>query len=579
MIARRTKQAVMKYRATELLLGLLLGSAAASGAEQAPARLSITLRPLVLDGSLTGLAVEQTIEGVHADATTPLLELPLVIYNVPTAAESLTSLVARDAKGQLTLHTRDEGAATVRRWFTNRAVDGTVHVRYEATRANALAPRGAAPPIELRIEDSALSGGGATLILRPVVAKLRISIDWDTRGLPGAIGMDSLAGVPGSAAAPDLLDEVFLMAGQLGRYPQQRNAAGFQSVWQGQPPFDTSALMRWTERLHGDYVRFFHAEAEPYTVFLRRNLVNAGGGIGMKRSFVTTFGERGLGDDPQALKFTLAHEMFHTFQPHLAAADGPESLAGSWFNEGLAVFYQRVLPLRGGLIDAKAFLDDLNFHAARYYTNALGNVPNSEVPGRFWEDTRIRTLPYDRGFLYFATVDEALRQQSRGQRSLDDLMLEMKAREIAGEGVTAESWEAAVREALGEDGAKAFRDTLAGATPLPGSNAFGPCFSRVSKQLRRYELGFEPKVLTQSPRIVRGLIAGSAAERAGLRHGDEITHPVPQDDIQGRQDGVLKLQIRRDNQLLTIAYVPRSELVAAWQWQRVPDVADSACAQ
>lgn len=96
--------------------------------------------------------------------------------------------------------------------------------------------------------------------------------------------------------------------------------------------------------------------------------------------------------------------------------------------------------------------------------------------------------------------------------------------------------------------------------------------------MRRYELGFEPKVLTESPRIVRGLIAGSAAERAGLRHGDEITHPVPQDDIQGRQDGVLNLEIRRDNQPLSIAYLPRSEYVAAWQWQRVPEVAESACA-
>ncbi len=575
----------MKHAATKsprhfaLLVSLLLSSAAIPAAEEASPSLSIRLRPLVLDGSVAGLAVEQTIDGVRADATAPLLELPLVIYNVPTAAESLTAFTAHDATGLLTLSSRDEGKgpATVRRWFTNRPVDGTVHVSYEATRANALAPRGAAPPIELRIEDGALSGGAATLILRPVAAKLRISIDWDIRGVPGAIGMDSLAGVPRSAAS-SLLDEVFIMAGRVDRYPAQRNALGFQAMWQGQPPFDAPALMQWTERLHGDYVRFFRAEAEPYTVFLRRNLVNAGGGISMTRSFVATFGDRGLGNDPQDLKFTLAHEMFHTFQPHLTSAEGAESLAGSWFNEGLAVFYQRVLPLRSGLIDTKAFLDDLNFHAARYYTNALGNVPNSEVPGRFWEDTRIRTLSYDRGFLYFATVDEAMRRVSRGRRSLDDLMLQMKSREIAGKAVTAELWEAAVRKTLGENGARAFRDMLAGATPLPASGAFGPCFQRVSRQLRRYELGFEPKVLTESPRIVRGLIAGSAAEHAGLRNGDEILRPVPQDDIQGRQDGVLNLEIRRENQPLSIAYLPRSEYVAAWQWQRVPQIADSACA-
>jgi hypothetical protein len=118
---------------------------------------------------------------------------------------------------------------------------------------------------------------------------------------------------------------------------------------------------------------------------------------------------------------------------------------------------------------------------------------------------------------------------------------------------------------------------LAGATPLPSSRAFGSCFRRVSRELRRYELGFEPKVLTESPRIVRGLIAGSHAERAGLRNGDEITRPVPQDDIQGRQDGVLRLEVRREGVDRTISYLPRSEQVSAWQWERVRDVPESDC--
>jgi hypothetical protein len=567
-------------KSLSLAASMLLWSCITLAADQSLPSLSINLRPLLQDGAIVGLSVEQALDGVQADTTTALLELPLVIYNVPTAADSVTSLSARDATGSFTLSSRDEssGEETVRRWFPDRTVSGRVHVSYAVARANTLAPRGAAPPIEMRIEDNALSGGAAILILRPVVPKLRIAIAWDPHELPGAAGMDSLAGIARASESPALLNEIFLMAGHFGRYPTQRSSLGFQAVWQGQPPFDAPMLMQWTERLHTYYVRFFRAEAQPYTVFLRHNPVNAGGGIGMTRSFVTTFGDRGLGDDPRDLQFTLAHEMFHTFQPHLTSAQGPESLANSWFNEGLAVFYQRVLPLRSGLIDSRAFLEDLNFHAGRYYTNALGNVPNAEVPARFWEDTRIRTLPYDRGFLYFATVDEAVRRVSEGKRSLDDLMLQMQARETAGEAVADESWASAVRSELGETGVKAFRDMLAGATPLPGSGAFGPCFQRVSKELRRYELGFAPKVLTESPRVVRDLIPGSAAGRAGLRNGDVITQPVPQDDIQGRQNGVLTLEILRDEKPLTIAYVPRSEQVAAWQWERVPDVPDSACA-
>ena len=98
------------------------------------------------------------------------------------------------------------------------------------------------------------------------------------------------------------------------------------------------------------------------------------------------------------------------------------------------------------------------------------------------------------------------------RRSLDDLILELKARETAGKPVTPEVWEAAVRRELGARGTDAFRAMPAGTTPLPGSDAFGPCFRRVSRQLRRYDLGFERKVLTESPRIVL-----SAEIRAGGR--------------------------------------------------------------
>jgi hypothetical protein len=71
---------------------------------------------------------------------------------------------------------------------------------------------------------------------------------------------------------------------------------------------------------------------------------------------------------------------------------------------------------------------------------------------------------------------------------------------------------------------------------------------------------------------VRGLIPGSAAQRAGVRDGDEITQPVPQDRIQGEQDGVLTLKLLRDGKPLEISYVPRGETVEAYQWVRIAGV-------
>jgi predicted metalloprotease with PDZ domain len=282
--------------------------------------------------------------------------------------------------------------------------------------------------------------------------------------------------------------------------------------------------------------------------------------------------------DVEELEFTLSHEMFHTYQPRLD--DGGESnssLNQSWFNEGLAVFYQREFLFRAGLIDSAAYLDDLNTHAARYYTSARGNTPNSEIAAGFWRDTRIRTLPYDRGFLYFATVDEQLRTASNNQRSLDDLAKALRQQQDAGIDLTSEQWEIVVRGELGEAGVKAFHDMLAGATPLPSSDAFGPCFRRSTRELKRFELGFNPVVLVEPNRIVRDLVPGSAAAAAGLRNGDEILKPVPQDAIQGNQQAYMKLQIRRGDAEFEIAYQPRGEAVSAWQWERVAGLDDQEC--
>ncbi|MCP8892068.1 hypothetical protein [Sphingomonas faeni] len=244
-------------------------------------------------------------------------------------------------------------------------------------------------------------------------------------------------------------------------------------------------------------------------------------------------------------------------------------------NEGLATLYQRRLPLRFGLVTPDAFLKDVNFHAGRYYSSVMAGVPNAEIAKRFWADTRIRTLPYDRGMLYFSTVDTAVRHSSRGRRSLDDMMLAMLRRERSGTLLTNADWEDQLTRELGAEAVVEFRAFLNGQMPLPPSDAFGPCFQRTSVRLRRYDLGFDTAVLAEPQRIVRGLIAGSAAARAGLRDGDQVVTPVPQDQLQGTQGRELTLSVMRAGRVLPITYLPRGAAVDTWQ--RVPGIPDSAC--
>jgi predicted metalloprotease with PDZ domain len=574
----------MRRASLRLILALgLAGAAFAQPPAPATPELGLTLRPGVAPGGggIDHVDVTLALGGAPIAAGAPLVQLPLVFVNVETVAAYVGDVAARDAAGALPLVVRDTGSGddVVRTWSPGRTPEGAVTIRYRAPITGRTASRGAAPPLELRSEAGAFSGGGSTFLLLPPAGdtRYRLSVAWDLSGLPaGTVGVSSLGEGDVALAEPApaaRLARSFFMAGAIGHYPEHRDGGTFFSAWQGTPPFDARALMEWTGRLHARYVPFFRVrDVRSYGVFLRHNPVNAGGGIGLDGSFVATFGPN---TDPEALKITLAHEMFHTFAPSI---DDPEGLESSWFGEGLAVFYERVLPLRFGQIGVAAFLDDLNHTAARYYTNALGDAPNSEVPRRFWADTRIRTLPYDRGALYFAVVNDRMRKATHGRRSLDDLMLAMLDRQRAGRRLGNADWEDLLRRNLGETAVRDFRAFLAGHPPLPASDAFGPCFRRTTKPLRRYVLGFDPVVLVEPRRIVHGLIPGSAAAAAGLRDGDEIVRPVPQDAIQGNQTELLHLRIRRDGREFDLSYLPRGETVQAYQWERVAGVPDSACA-
>jgi len=275
------------------------------------------------------------------------------------------------------------------------------------------------------------------------------------------------------------------MAEKVELYPSTPPMTGFFSAWHGTAPFDLQSLMMSEEKLYAFYGKIFNRPAPaPYGVFLPENPVNAGGGMELFGSFVATFGPKTQLDD---LKITLAHEMLHTV---VGALDKPEGLTSSWYSEGIAVYYARLLALRAGQVTPAQFLQNLNTPAGRYYTDDIIAMPNAEIPERFWADTRIRVLPYDRGSKYFAVVDEEVHAASGGKRTLDDLLLAMRGCRKQQLSVDEDAWVSLVTKELGEKGKTEFDSMLTGATQLPDSDAFGPCFTRTTRMLRRYQLGF-----------------------------------------------------------------------------------------
>ena len=507
-----------------------------------------------------------TVPGANVAASAPLMSLNTMVPG-SSKPQAVSRLTVTDALGPASLESRDVDG--VRKWSSTRAVKGEMVVRYRTTVENTPLTQGG-PPLAPRIDGDGFSSVGSMFLISPKIeTPYRVAIDWDLSAMgAGAAAVSSFGdgNVELPAGPVARLNLSLFMAGHLKREPAEAVAHGFSSVWLGNPSFDPRPAMQWTGKLHSWMSSFFKDKSEPpYRVFLRFNPMNAGGGAALTHSFIVTYGEGVTGD---SLKSILGHEMTHTW----TAND-----LGKWYDEGNAVYYQALLPWRAGMITTDEFLADLNGTASRYYTNLLKDTPDEQIAPRFWEDTRIRVLPYDRGAMYFAVLNGKIRRASGGKRSMDDLIGTMIVRARVGQPVTEAVWVEMLRKEIGADGPAVHRSMMAGGLMLPASEDFGACFRRTTKKIRRFELGFNPKSLVGGEKTIRGLMAESEAAKAGLREGDKVSYAVALDAVQGNVHRMLTLQVTRDGKTFPITYLPRGEAIDAYQWERIPGVPDSVC--
>src|SRR5690606_1293922 len=116
----------------------------------------------------------------------------------------------------------------------------------------------------------------------------------------------------------------------------------------------------------------------------------------------------------------------------------------AWYTEGAAEFYASTLAYRAGVLSADDLLDIVNRRADSYYANPHLRLSNAEAGRIFWSDSRAQRVPYGRGFMYLTNINAQVRAASSGQRSLDDLVLDLLARQRRGEPAGLAEWKALI---------------------------------------------------------------------------------------------------------------------------------------
>jgi len=542
----------------------------AESAEAGPPRLEVTLAPRYADGAVQALQVSLALQAPSLESGAVLFTMPTLIVSTPTAALPASAFQVSDADGAIALEHTDmppTPTSNDREYRIGRATRGDVLIRYEVPPRAVDATTRNGPLFDLRRQGDGLMGAGVYFL--PVLAvqgPQRVVLDWDLSTAPdGTRGIWSLGeGRQETVTAAQTLPFSYYAVGTVQSSRDSDETFGFH--WLSALDFDVEEVADETRRIYLGMARFFGEEGEPYRVFVRTNPYPAGGGTALARSFM--FGIGSDGSSVQGgLTQLLAHEIAHNW-PRL---DHPEHAESSWYSEGAAEYYALRLSRRMGLLDDDEYAQALNERLETYFTNPHVGVSNARAGELYWTDGRAQRIPYGRGLVYLLQVDAQLR--AAGHSGLDDVVLEILARQRAGDRVDLDGWVALLEPALGPAARTGFEQMSEGHRIELPVNALAPCFQVEVATVRGFELGYDRMNLGK----VTGLVAGSAAEAAGLEEGDTVLAFTPLDALREDPERMMQIRVERDGAELAFEYLPRGEPVTTPHFVRTGETPAGGC--
>ena len=260
------------------------------------------------------------------------------------------------------------------------------------------------------------------------------------------------------------------------------------------------------------------------------------GGTGLTNSFALyAYDDVPLGIE---LKRTIAHEMFHAWNPARLAARSDGYERHRWFGEGVTEFYTRLLLLRAGLITADEYLADYNERLHDYYTSPSRTATEERASRAFFSESRLAQLPYQRGDVLAHRWNARIREATGGRSSLDDVMRALLRRARDHDSLfTADVLAAAVRRytrPLGHDPrADITRYVERGELVPADSGALGPCARLRDVPFGPFDLGFDAASLARTAQV-RRVDRESNAYAAGLRDGQRVRSIAYTDNLATR---------------------------------------------
>lgn len=297
---------------------------------------------------------------------------------------------------------------------------------------------------------------------------------------------------------------------------------GIRGDWQ---VFNDSMIVGVLEKTLKVQRDFWQDHSQPYFAVTMTPTYRENGygfqGSGLTNSFATTATNNQY-LNPKGLIYLFNHELQHNWTGHTIKNENEEEQY--WFSEGFTEYYtlKNIAKNKIGDLDESYFIQELNSNIQALYKSEVKEAPNSEINyNNFWSSFEYSKLPYRRGAIFAFYLDYKIRKDSKGEKSLDDLMLAIKDDAInKNQRLNHEYFIAKANEFLKDDIRPFFDKHIINGHLYDLSSIFKEFDFEFNPTSKGYGLGFS---FTEDRKFIAQIDEESNAYKAGLRKGDRIT--------------------------------------------------------
>ena len=305
-----------------------------------------------------------------------------------------------------------------------------------------------------------------------------------------------------------------------------------------------------------------------------------------------------LAEDPLAFESVSAHEFFHLWDVKRIRPQTLEPIdytkenytRALWFSEGVDSTISEYMLVRTGLIGEDVFLDRLAAQIRDLESRPAAKTQSVEQSSL---DTWLEKYPYyrsgqrsinyyDKGEIIGVLLDLAMRERTRGQKSLCDLFLWMNEH-YAKQGKyfdDSEGIQQAVEAVTGANFENFFKQYVSGTASISYNDFFATVGLRLEQRKTAVAYaGFTANGNFGPTPVVTNVDAGGEAERAGLHPGDIILYvngmepPANlQEQIASYEPGsTLKLKVSTRDHVREVKIRLAARDETQYEFQQAPD--------